>query len=225
VIRFRTFAIALALSTAAAACSHPPPTVVVHAGAPDHERVLTATGTATIGVSPDCADLTLTVTAEAARPGDAFARVRDRQTAVLDALKQLGVDPVYRWVDDKSRLEGFEARITITATTRRFDQIGPLMEAAAEAGVTSMSSRFRRSDLETLRKQVRDQALAAAQIKAADTAAALGITLGAISGVAEAGQSYLFSNEYFPSAGAGGGEIGGDLQPLTIEVTLKYDLS
>src|SRR5262249_47597475 len=113
--------------------------------------------------------------------------------------------------------------VTITATTRAFDQIGALMGVAADAGVTEMSSRFRRSDLEAIRKKVRDQALVAAQTKAKETAATLGISLGRITAVSDASQSFLYSNEYFPSAGSPGG-LGGEEQPLTIAVTLTYDI-
>jgi uncharacterized protein YggE len=85
-----------------------------------------------------------------------------------------------------------------------------------------MSTRFRRSDLDALRKQVRAQALVAAQTKAKETAATLGITLGRITGVSDASPSYLASNEYFPSAGRGA--LGGEEEPLTIQVTLTYEI-
>lgn len=235
--RIRSLAAALSLTLAAAAgCAHPaPPNVVVHApGSPD--RKLTANGTATILLSPDCADLTMTIAVEGRRPGDAMAAVQAQQAKLVAALaqrgvtgpdltlSQLGVDPVFRYVDQRSVLDGFSAHVTVLATTRQFDQIAPLMQAGADAGVTAMSARFRRSDLDALRKQVRDQALAAAQAKATETAAVLGIHLGAIVGVTDASQSYLFSNEYFPSAATGGSGLGGEVQPLTVEVTLTYSI-
>ena len=233
--RFKSLVLALALTAPAAACSHTPD-IVVHAGPHDRDTALTSVGTATIAVAPDCADLTLTVEADAPKPGEALAHARKNQDAVLAAMKKLGVadkdlslsqlsvDPIYRSDGTRSVLDGFRARVTITATTRSFDQVAPMMEAAADAGVTEMSSRFRRSDLETIRKQVRAQALAAAQAKAKDTAATLGLTLGRITTVSDASQSYLYSNEYFPSGGGGGGGLGGETQPLTIDVTLTYEI-
>jgi uncharacterized protein YggE len=226
---------AVIVAVALAACSHTPE-IVVHAGPGDKTTALTSTGSATIAVAPDCADLTLTVDADAPRPSEALALARKRQAAVLAAmtrlgvadkdlaLSTLGVDPIYRSDGTRSILDGFRAHLTITATTRAFDQIAPLMEAAADAGVTEMSSRFRRSDLETIRKQVRAQALAAAQAKAKDTAATLGLTLGRITTVSDASQSYMYSNEYFPSGGGGGGGLGGESQPITVDVTLTYDI-
>lgn len=235
-IRALAFVLALA-PLSLAACSHPPPTVVVHAEPGDHAAGLTATGTATIGVAPDCADLTLTISREAKDARGAIAQVGARQAALVAALRRLGVadadvtlshlsvDPVYDYVGGRNLLRGYQARTTITATTRAFDQIAPLMEVAADAGASEMSSRFRRSDLEALKQDVRVKAIAAAQAKAQATAAALGVRLGAVTAVAEANQSYLFTNQYFPASGAGGGGLGGDLQPLTIDVVVTYDLT
>lgn len=238
--RTRTLALACSLALlplAAGACNRPSPSVVVRAGAGERAAGLTATGTATIGVSPDCADLTLTISREAPDARSAIAQVRARQAALVAALTQLGladadvtlahlgVDPVYDYAAGRSELRGYRAHTTITATTRAFDQIAPLMEAAADAGATEMSSRFRRTDLEALKKDVRAKAIAAAQAKAQETAAALGVRLGTVTAVAEANQSFLFSNEYFPSSGAGAGALGGDLQPLTIDIVVTYDLT
>jgi uncharacterized protein YggE len=234
--RFRTLLLAVALATPAAACSPTPPQIVVHAGPNDKTTALTAVGTATISVAPDCADLSLTVSADAARPSDALAAARKNEKAVIAALKKkgvadkdlalstLGVDPNYRTEGGRTVLDGFHAHVSITATTRAFDQIGALMEAAADAGVTEMSSRFRRSDLDAIRKQVRAQALTAAQAKAKDTASTLGLTLGRITAVSDASQSYLYTNEYFQRGGGGGGGLGGEQEPLTIEVTLTYEI-
>ena len=148
--------LALALAAAPltlAACGHPPPSIVVRAQPGDRAGGLTATGSATIGVSPDCADLTLTITREATDARAAIAQVRDRQAALVATLARLGlpsadvtlahlgVDPVYDYVDGKSVLRGYQASTVITATTRQFDQIAPLMEAAADAGATAQSSR------------------------------------------------------------------------------------
>src|SRR5689334_3755688 len=129
----------LLAATAAAAftgCTHPPPAIEVHT-AGDRVHALTATGTATIAIAPDCADLSLTITASAARPGQAFATARAREDALIAALKkegvaeadlalsQLGVDPVTRDDGGRTVLDGYRAHVTITATTRAFDRIGP----------------------------------------------------------------------------------------------------
>ena len=244
--------LAFILSTGAAAasltaCSQQPPNIIVHA---DKDAVRTGqlviSGSATMEVSPDCADLLLTITGKGMRPGVAVDQLKERQQAVIAALKKLGVegsdiklsmmgiDPVYEWINDRNVLRGYSARIVLTATTKKFDLVGPMLEASADAGITEMSTRFRRSDLAELRKKVREQAMAAAREKAKTTASALGVDLGRVLAFNEGNQSYLFANEYFRASATAEAQtkdradwvtgIAAELQPLTIEVSVTYEL-
>jgi len=245
VIRFDCLRlVALVAGLAIAGCSHTPPHITVYAdkqGVPPRQMVVT--GTATLNVSPDCADVTMTVSKISMRPREAVEDVRRRQQALVATLERLGVergdlklstlgiDPRYRYTERQhAELEGYEARITITVTTHKFEQLGALMEAGADAGVTEMASRFRRSDLDVLKKKVREQALLAAQDKARQTASTLGIALGGVASVKEENASYLYSNAYFPrvanvqDTANDGQALGGELQPLTLDVTVVYDL-
>jgi len=218
---------------------------------PDRPGQMAVTGTAVLEVSPDCADLTMTISADAPRPGGATSEVDKREHAILGALEKLGVagndvklsyltlDTVYeptptdRWAQIK--IHGYRAQITITATTHDFGKLGAMMEAGADAGATGMASQFRRSDLPELKKKVRDMALAAAKEKAARTAEALGIKLGRVTGVAENAGGYMWSNGYFPQVAnavevhnAGPGDAaapGGALQPLRLDITVSYELA
>jgi uncharacterized protein YggE len=110
------------------------------------------------------------------------------------------------------------------------------MEAGANAGATTMSSQFRRSDLHELKKQVRDMALKAAKEKAQSTAKALGIELGRVTAVAETPAGAMWSSHYFPNylaneaaqapaAAQSAATLGGALQPLKLDVTVGYELS
>lgn len=229
------------------ACKQAPPNVTIHTtdkDVVDHGRMV-VTGTATLQVSPDCADLVMTLEGKAPRPGAAVERVRKQQDQLILALRALGIedgdlklstmsiDPVYEWRNNTQVFMGYTSRIVITATTRKFDQLGAMMEAGADAGVVHMSSLFRRSDLDDLKQKVREMALLAARDKAQQSAKVLGIELGHVAAVAEDGQSYLYSNYYFPSPVANAMEsdsrvvanIGGELQPLTLNVTVTYDLA
>ena len=207
---------------------------------------MTVTGTAVLEVSPDCADLTMTIAGEGARPGQATAAVQKQQQELVEALKQIGVDgpdlklsylrldPVYAQTPlgiQTPRITGYRAEITVTATTKRFELVGAIMEAGANAGASSMSSQFRRSDLPELKKQVRDMALKAAKDKAAQTAKALGIELGRIVTVAEAPNGSMWGSSYFPQianeaiARPSAGVLGGALQSLTLDVTIGFELA
>ena len=229
-----------------AAC-HDTKVILPSQTAPDKPGQMTITGTATLEVSPDCADLTMTLTADDLRPAAATADVEAKENAVVAALKKLGVegadlklsylqlDPIYEpnqlgWAQIK--VHTYRAQITVTATTHDFSKIAPLMEAGAEAGATSLSSQFRRSDLPELKKKVRDMALTAAKAKAKQTADALGIPLGRVISVSENAGGQMWSNAYFPPAQANAAmtqaapeSLGGALQPLTLDVTIGYELT
>lgn len=207
-------------------------TKVILPNTPKADGEMTVTGTATLDVSPDCADLTMTVAAEDVRPGAATQAAQQKENDVIAALEKSGVGekelklsnlqlfPVY---DRESHIRGYRAAITITATTHDFAQIATLMDAGANAGASELSSRFRRSDLDQLKLKVRDMAIAAAKAKAQQTAKDLGIPLGRVVTVGERTGGEMWANAYFPQAAAGAG-IGGEMEPLTLDVTIGYEL-
>jgi uncharacterized protein YggE len=207
---------------------------------------MTVTGTATLEVSPDCADITMTIDVDGMRPGVATTSAQGKQQAIVDALKKLGLEasdvklstlsltPMYEWIVNKNVFKGYRAAITITATTKQFDKIGPIMEAGSLNGATAMTTQFRRSDLSDLKKKVRAMALTAAKDKANQTATALDIKLGRVVNVAENAGGMMWSNAYFPQVANAmesnaprsvADALGGALQPLTLDVTIVYELA
>jgi len=209
--------------------------------------VMTVTGQATLEVSPDCADLTMTLVIDGAKPSIATRNLANKEDELVAALQKLGIEkndiklsmvtlnPIYKdW--PQTKIITYRAEVTITATTHKFEQVADMMEAGANAGATSMSSNFRRSDLPELKKKVREMALKAAKEKAELTAKTLGIEIGRVTSVAEVPAGYMWSNAYFPSnvaneaaiAPAPNGQhiaLGGALQPLTLDITIGYELS
>jgi uncharacterized protein len=222
-----------------------PQIVMTPAAEVERPGSMTVTGTAVLEVSPDCADLTMTIVGEGARPGQATAAVQRQQQELVEALKKIGVegadlklsylrlDPVYAQTTlgvQTQRITGYRAEVTVTATTKRFELVSSIMEAGANAGASSMSSQFRRGDLPELKKQVRELALKAAKEKAAQTAKTLGIELGRIVNVAETPNGTMWGSAYFPQVAneavtrSSAGVLGGALQALTLDVTLGYEL-
>jgi uncharacterized protein YggE len=201
---------------------------------------ITVTGQARLDVSPDCADLTMVITADDPRAGAATKQAQAKETAVVDSLRAQGVDdkdmklsslalePDMDYDHGRASLIGYRGRITITVTTRDFAKLPALFDAGSSAGVTEMSSQFRRSDLDQLKVQVRDMAIAAAKEKAAQTARDVGVTLGRVVSVAETPNGAMWSNAYFPNAAAArntGGALGAMLEPLTLDVTIGYEIA
>lgn len=206
---------------------------------------MTINGSATLEVSPDCADLTMTLTADGARAGIAAGALAKKQQQIIDAMKALGIegsdlkisyinfDTIYKdW--QQTRVITYRASMTVTATTRKFVQIAAMMEAGANAGATSMSSQFRRSDLPELKKKVREMALRAAREKAELTAKTLGVPLGRVTSVAETPAGQMWHSTYFPNfvaneaaqapAQAQAVALGGALQPLSLDVQIGFEL-
>ncbi|MCE9579387.1 MAG: SIMPL domain-containing protein [Deltaproteobacteria bacterium] len=200
---------------------------------------LTVTGTATMQIIPDTADLQMTLTAEAPRPGAAATLVRQRQATIQAQLAQqtskpevslsrLSVEPQY---DDKGRIRAYQAAITLTVSTGDFDGVTDLLELGAQAGATQMSTRFRTRDVTGLKAKVRDQALAAVKAKATQTSSGLGVTLGKIVSISEdvggpwgwGGNTTANVQSYQPAPASS--SLSPDATELTLTVTVGYELA
>lgn len=248
-IMFKQTLAALVLTSSLAACGDRTPQLIgVPSSIADIARPgqMTVNGQATLEVSPDCADLTITLSVDQLRPGVAAKQLDARKHALLAGLATIGVgnadlklsnldlSPIYEpnpqgWATLK--VATHRAQLTVTATTKDFGKIADIMDVAVTAGASSLSSQFRRSDLPSLKKQVRDLALAAAKDKAKQTAAALGINLGRVVSVAENQGGSMWSQTYFPQTANmvvtrdAATVLGGSLQPLTLDVTIGYELA
>src|SRR5438477_9333109 len=137
----------LALSTSLLACGRTPQIIAVQPGDLEKPGQMTVTGTATLQVSPDCADLTMTLTSDDPRPGAATTAVDVKEHELVAALHQLGVEngdlklslatlePIYEpnptgWA--RIKVHTYRAQITVTATTHDFGKIATLMQAGAD---------------------------------------------------------------------------------------------
>jgi uncharacterized protein YggE len=238
--------LASSLATLGACGDRAPHIIQVPAQKVDIERpgTMTVTGQATLELSPDCADVSITIGVEHDKTSLAMKQLEQKKLAMLAALDKagiespqvklssLGIDPVYA-VDARgyptSFVRTYRAQITVIATTKDFAKISDIMDAGASAGATSMSTQYRRSDLAEQKQKVRDMALAAAKAKAEQTAKALGITLGRVVSVGENAGGHMWGNQYFPNAASTmdahtAVALGGTLQPLTLDVTVGYEL-
>jgi uncharacterized protein YggE len=232
----------LALPLLAAACHER--VIAVSPATPENPGLMTVTGSATLEVSPDCADLTMTLSSDNIRPGTATQAVDAKEGNLIAALTKQGVapndmklslvslEPVYEQGGYPLVIHTYRAQITVTATTRDFAKISQLMEAGSDAGAIAMSSQFRRSDMPELKKKVRDMALAAAKDKAKQTATSLQIDLGRIVSVGENVGGAMWNQAYFPQvqnvaaiSNSSGGSLGGTMQNLSLDVTIGYQLT
>jgi uncharacterized protein len=251
--------IVIALFTVfAAACSNPaPPPSVTCASAPTpaEQNAFTVVGTATLAVEPDTARLHVTVSAVAPRPGAAAKAARAKQTKLIAGLTTLGLLPgdidlsqlsiTQIWDYNRQRVTGYSASIRISARTQDFDRLGAMMDAAADAGATDMSSTFEAdltplkkkvremADLSPQKKKVREMAHGAAKEKAAQITGALDVSLGRIVAISESngdgqwigwGESSV-PNAYEVQPSKLVSATTAELQPLTLSISVTYKLA
>jgi uncharacterized protein YggE len=156
-------------------------------------RVIDVSGHARLDVPPDRVDLTLGLEQKRPTPRAAVAElVRKREQLIAGlrrqgirsddlVLSQVSLNPSY----NHQAIDGYVAGVTLVATLHDSSRIGEVMEVAAGAGVTRISSATRTTQQVAMKKKVRELALRAAREKAEQIARTLGVRLGAVQAVRE----------------------------------------
>lgn len=200
-------------------------------------RGMVVGGSATLEAVPDVADVRATLSVEAPSPVEATREVSERQSAAAGALtaagvagsdvslSRLGLDPVHD--RESGAIVSYRASIDLTVAVRDFDRLAPLLEILGKRGATTVSTSFRVSDLPALKARVRRDAAAAAQKKARELAAALGVELGPVRAVTETpGDGWTWNGAYANSISREAAPAGthGNLQPVSLTINVTYDL-
>jgi uncharacterized protein YggE len=162
------------------------------------EHTLSVSGTGSVSVKPDVADVTVGVTIQRDTAGDAAADAANVMAAVVDALKSMGIadedmqttslslSPVYDYDSSPYRLVGYTANNLVTVTVRDITQVGPVVDAATGAGATDVNSIvFRVQDQAAAETQAREMAVKAARAKADTIATAAGTEITGIISISE----------------------------------------
>ncbi len=210
---------------------------------------LSVTGTATLDVAPDAADVKLDLTSRAASPRAAVKKLRSQEEAMRTLLDEEGIEaetiavstitlhPTHRWDANRERqvLTGYEAKLCVTVETGDFALIPGIVEAGAKAGVTTSSTAFRNTKMSELKSQVREMALEAAKSKAGQFRDALGLELTRVVSVGEtqSGQAWSrytlgLDNAVANVAGFAGttrSSLQAETLPLTLTVTVAYEIA
>ena len=231
---FAVMAFALVLS----ACG---PTTINQA-APETVRTLNVNGLGQVFLVPDIAYIYIGVHTEGATASEAVDTNKTQTTAVIDALKEAGVDekdirttnfsiwPSQQYAPDGT-VSGtiYMVDNTVYVTVRDLDGLGDLLDSAISAGANSVNSiQFDVADKEQAVKQARDIAVKDAQLQAQELADSAGVSLGEIQNI-----NYYDNSTYPPMAdygkGGGGGaaQVSVPIQPgqLTIAVTVGMTYS
>jgi uncharacterized protein len=232
---FTVLAFALILS----ACG---PATINQAAAPVN-RTLNVNGTGTTYLTPDIAYIYIGVHTEGPTASEAVEANKVQTNAVLDALKNAGVDekdlrttnfsiwPSQQYAPDGS-VTGtiYMVDNTVYVTVRDLDGLGTLLDDTIAAGANSINSiQFDVADKTAAVKESRALAVKDAEIQAQELADASGVTLGEIQNISS------YDSSPYPIAegkGGGGGAMAADtavaIQPgqltITVSVSAVYGI-
>lgn len=182
------FALSLVLvyiGNAFATDSSTPTTIVIA----DKDKTITVTGTGYVYADPDIAKITIGVTTNADTSTGAMSQNAAQMSAVTSAIKSAGilakdiqtswvsVNPVYNYNSAKPKITGYTASNTVTVTVRDTSKLGPVIDAANNAGANQINGvTFTLSDENS--SDVYQQALKKAIEEGADKAKAIASAAG-----------------------------------------------
>jgi uncharacterized protein len=182
------------------------------------EHTITVSGTGTVVVSPDIADLRLGVSVSKPTVKAARAAAADSMTRIIAALKKLGIadkdikttnlslQPVYTYPSNGGtpKLTGYTLTNTVAVTIRDLDVIGDAIDDSLAAGATTMDGvSFRVEDPATAEEQARKEAMAQAKSKAETLATSAGTRITGVSTISETSSPIPYPIPYYGENAAG----------------------
>lgn len=216
------------------------------------QRTIQVSASDSVKVSPDMAELTLTICPQAATAQEAQATAASELDALKQALAALGIDEKnivasqvsiyarYDWSDYVEKIVGYQASIDITLRELTIDQANSAIPAIAGIEDTTLAgTRYYVSTYDERYQEALVSALQVAQAKAQVLAQAAGAQLGAVANVCENydSQEYRYSSVQAKSEAAtmavaegaaadtGAGNGGGMLNPGEIEIKASISVT
>lgn len=208
----------------------------------EEQRTLSVSGSGEVDAKPDLATARFSVFIQAKTAEEAQAKNSETMTAVLDAIKSMGVlekdiqtqeisvYPVQDYEKNPPAITGYTATNTISVEIRNMDKTGELITAATQAGANEvLSVEFKLQDESSFYQQALQSAVADAQAKAQAMAEAAGVELDGPLDMQES--ENVTSPQYMmetPAADKPEGTINTPVQSgqitVTAQVTIEYKL-
>jgi uncharacterized protein YggE len=161
-------------------------------------KVLTVVGTGRAVLPPDTADVVLGVSVRGEGAGEVAQRASAAMAAVVTALTeagiaesdlqttQLGLSAVYDYETEPPPIVGWEASNMIRVTVSDIEAVGDIVDTAMQAGANRIDGiTFRVEDETAAKAAARASAVADANLKADELAAAAGLDLTGIVSLSE----------------------------------------
>lgn len=173
---------------------------------------LTGSGSASAQADQATVDLGVQITSDSA--SDAIGENADKMSAVIEAIKALGVSeddivttsysvyPQYDWTEAGRVFRGYTVTNLVQVTVKDLDLVGDVIDAAATSGANQINGiSFGLSDVkrEELKTNAYIAALTDAQDKASVIAETLRLTISGVQSVTESSYAPAKSFEYVPA--------------------------
>ena len=191
--------LALAMALAAGMLAAWPVAVGAQAGLPDdQQRTVTVNGLGQSSVEPDQAVVRVGVNIRGGSAKAVSRRAAARMSAVLDALRDLGIDeadlkttrvsmrPYRERSNGQVTDTGWVVNNRVTVIVRDLTQTGDVIDAAVGAGANDLDGvTFRASDASAARSEARAAAVVAAEAAAGELAEAAGVEILGVLSIVE----------------------------------------
>jgi len=235
----KTIILTAAAVLALSACNSGGPTYITAGEAPMAKIQVSATGTASM--APDMATVSAGVVTQGKTAREAMFGNATKMTSVFEELEAAGIEkkfittsqlslrPKYNRQNRQSpKIDGYEARNTVSAKTHDLDTVGAMLDALVKAGVNNINGvQFSIKDSKTARNKAREDAIREAREKAESMAAAAGVKLGKLKSLSESGGNYNPRPVAYAlesrSAGASTPVSAGE-QAISVTVNMSYDI-
>lgn len=203
------------------------------------EHTISVSGTGHIVMTPDTADLRLGVSSTAKTVKDARARAATAMTAVIKALKDLGIaekeiqtavlslQPVYDYSSGTQppQLTGYNLSNQVAVTIRDLDIAGDAIDNALAAGATSLDGiSFRVADQASAEQQAREAAMAEAKAKAQTLASAAGVSITGVASIVESAGSIPYPVYYGSGTAGAPKDVSTPVAPGSTDVTITVSV-
>jgi len=179
------------------ACNSGGPTYITAEQIPN--PVISVSATGSTAQTPDTASVSAGVVTQGKTAGQAMRANAEKMNRVFTELKaagildkniqtsQLSLQPRYDYSDRRApKIQGYEARNTVSAKTEDLDGVGPMLDALVVAGVNNINGvQFSVKDAKAAKDKARDDAIREARAKAAAMADAAGVRLGKLQSLSE----------------------------------------
>ena len=172
------------------------PTLLRASSSDPSPGTISVSGKGTVETQPDTASASFGVVTQGSYAQQAIESNAAAMRKVIDALKRAGVaekdiqtqyvslDP--RYDNDGSRIVGYTATNTVSATVRRIAHVGDVIDAGIAAGANNVNGpTLSRDAQDKLYDEALQRAVADAKAKAEVLAKAAGVSVGAVQSVSE----------------------------------------